>query len=130
MLLGNTSVKLSDIEKHCSSYQAFISYADKNVPEEFKHVPAIVSNQRYYHCMLLRQSNVIEWIRKSEIIEAVMQHTRIVGFMNTVNDIRDIYNYVDIKKLKEYLEADNGKNIGRGIDKRVQQAVPSCRNDN
>lgn len=48
-----------------------------------------------------------------------MRHIKIVGFMNTIKNVRDIYNYVDIKKLREYLEAENGKNISRGANKRM-----------
>lgn len=102
MLVGNSKVSVADVEKHCQSTGTFLDFADSLVPEEFKHVQAIIDNQRYLCCLLLRRSTKYPYDKKAEIIENVMSNVSIVGYVNDIEDVSSIYSLVDYKRLEEY----------------------------
>ena len=102
MIVGRADITLEDVEKHIKDVEQFINYSDSLVPEEFKHVTAIIHNQRYLCCLILRTSQRVSWDKKKEIIDNVMFGIRIVGYTDEVISARVLLDLADQEKLNKY----------------------------
>lgn len=100
MVIG-TITSSEECVKHSRDKETFLEWCDSLVPEEFSHIKSIVDNQRYYCCLLLRRSSV-SWDKKKEIINPIMLKLRVIGFTDSVLEIKYIYNLLNVKKLEEY----------------------------
>lgn len=104
MIVGQSNVSLKSLERHAHSAKEFIEFSDSLVPEEFRHISAFTSNQRYLNCLLLRKSQLVPWDRKKEIISEVMKGLSIIGYTDTVIEVGWLYSVVDFNKVEKYLK--------------------------
>jgi len=86
--------------KNADTVPHFREYCEELVPEEYRHVQAIVENQQYYCCLLLRRVDSIPWSRKREIINGVMSGIRIVGYTDSLIEAASLAQYVDMDRLR------------------------------
>lgn len=102
MIVGKTDVLVEDVEKHSKDVETFVKYAESLVPEEFRHVTAIVDNQKYLCCLILRSSKRVSWEKKKEIINDVMYSIKIVGYTENIISASALLNLADQSKLEKY----------------------------
>jgi len=102
LLVGNSKVTVLDIERNCWDVDSFIKYSDSLIPEEFRSVQAIVDNQRYLNCLLLRKSKKLSFEQKNKILNEIMKNISIVGYCNEVEDISAVYSLVNEKLVSKY----------------------------
>lgn len=115
MIVGTTEVKVEQVEKVSHSVSEFISFAESLVPEEFRQCKAIVDNQKYICCLILRKSKLLDWDKKNRIIEEVLKDTRVMGNANELVSITKIYSLIDREVVSEYLR--RGDEIERKLRK-------------
>ncbi|MDE5639923.1 MAG: hypothetical protein K2I47_09130, partial [Odoribacter sp.] len=72
------------------------------MPEEYRHVRAIVDNQKYYCCLVVRQIAGIAWPKKRELINAVMRDVQIVGYVDCVIEVSILNDMVDRQRLRAF----------------------------
>lgn len=101
MIVGSTSVSVTDVMLHSQSAESLMEFAASLIPEEFAEVEEIQHNQRYLCCMLLRKSTV-NWDHKKAVIEEVLRVTKVTGYVDIIIAARDLYDFADTKKLTEY----------------------------
>lgn len=107
MLVGKSYVELHDLVRHTKDVDMFKEYCDSLVPSEFKHVQAIIDNQRYLCCLVLRQAKTVDWDKKSQIIESVMRDIKIIGFTDTVVEVSTLFGLADKERILQY-----GRKVG------------------
>ncbi|MBQ2885857.1 MAG: hypothetical protein IJE43_19200 [Alphaproteobacteria bacterium] len=95
MIVGTSNVIKSEMAKHVKSLTDFKQYCKSLVPEEFRHIDAIVNNQQYLCCLVLRKDNNVSWSIKKDLIDAVMRETKIVGCTNELINIADILFFLE-----------------------------------
>lgn len=103
MLIGKASVDKAKLLASLKTVDKFIAFSDSLVPEEFRHVQAILSNQRYICCLLLRKEKSVDWNVKKEIIEKVMEDISIVGYTDVLIEVNKLFAFADMRKVKRYL---------------------------
>lgn len=101
MLVGRADVRAHEIVRHIGSVEEFKEYALQLVPTEFQHVQAIVDNQLYLCCLVLRKSD-IAWSVKSSIISEVMSNVRVVGYTDVVIEASMLWKMIDKEKVILY----------------------------
>ena len=108
MIVGVSNVDLIELDRAAKDVETFKSYCDSLVPEEFRHVREIMSNQRYLCLMLLRRSKNVSWDKKKEIIEPLMQGLHVVGYSDGLIDLNSMMNLVDRRRLRKFYEKETG----------------------
>lgn len=106
MLVGTKDIQLDSLKAACRSPESLIEYACNLVPTPLRHIPAIVSNQRYYTALLVRSSTPFTWDRKHELCEALLKGVKIKGIPNTLYDYQDILVAIDVEAFERYLKED------------------------
>lgn len=114
MIVWDKTVELADLEKHCSSADAFLQFCDSIVPEGYRHIVQLLNNQRYYCALLLRKSERVNWDKKKAIIKAVMDDICVIGYSDVVMAVDEIFTYVDFERLKIYC---GGHNKGKWVER-------------
>lgn len=109
MLVGKSNVNLQELLAHTATAEAFIEYSDSLVPSEFRHVKAIIDNQRYLCCLLLRQSKSISWDKKKEILDCVLYDVHIVGYTNCVIEVGTLFALTNRENVNKYYRKVGGK---------------------
>ncbi len=100
MIIGTIHVNEQSLVRSADTVERFCEYCKQLVPEEYRHVQAIVENQQYYCCLLLRRLESISWSRKREIINGVMRSIRIVGYTDSLVEATSLAQYVNVDRLR------------------------------
>lgn len=103
MIIGKINVDTKSLLINAKTPEMFKQFCKNLVPADFQHVEAIVQNQMYYCCLLYRQQDSVKWETKENLINAVLQDVRVVGFTNEVTEIQQVYAYIDRDRLNKYL---------------------------
>ena len=107
MLVGKSNIELHDLLKHIQNAETFTEYCDSLVPSEFRHVQAIIDNQRYLCCLMLRQAKTVDWSVKSQIIENVMCDIKIIGFTDMIIEVNTLFGLADKERILQF-----GRKVG------------------
>lgn len=103
MLVGKINVELNELERRANNVENFIAYSDSLVPDMFSHVHAIISNQRYVCCLILRRSKNVPWDTKNALIDTVMAGVSIIGFSDQLIEASSLWSLVDRDKVDQYI---------------------------
>ena len=103
MIVGNSSLSVEDVVNHSGSYEELVQFSDSQIPDEWKHIQAIVDNQRYVCALLLRRSSV-KWEHKKGIIDRIMSEVTILGYPNVLYDTKAIWGEISRDGVKKYYE--------------------------
>lgn len=95
MIVGTSKIDDLELSKHIDSTDDFKQYCISLVPEEFRHLEAIISNQMYICCLYLRRSNRVSWDIKKDIINEVLREVHIVGCTNELINVTEILMYLE-----------------------------------
>lgn len=106
MIVGKISVEEEDLVQHVNTSQEFMDFCASLVPQEFRHVQGIIENQEYYCCLLLRQVQQLSWPKKREIINSVMSKVRIVGYVDSVIEVSNLWDDVDVRRIQAFKERE------------------------
>lgn len=104
MIIGVADIPESEITKHIQSVEEFCVYCEQLVPEEYRHIKAIVDNQKYYCCLILRQITGISWPKKRGLINVVMSSVQIVGYVDSVVEVSVLNDMVNRERLRAFKE--------------------------
>ena len=109
MLIGSKSIDMAALKQACSSPQSLLRFAEDLVPEQCRHVRAIVDNQKYYVATLVRTFKAIPYMRKMQLCNTLLAGVTVCGVCNEVFDYGDLLYSVNIdmwEKLEEQLNAE------------------------
>lgn len=104
MLIGNKSIDTRALKRACSSPQALLEFTERLVPEQCRHVRAIVDNQKYYVSTLVRAFKSIPYVRKVQLCNHLLRGVTVCGVCNELFDYGDLLASIDIgmwEKLEE-----------------------------
>ena len=104
MIVGKAGLTAKEVEKHCASYEELISFSDSLIPEEWRHLQAILDNQRYICALLLRSCSNVKWEKKKPIIDRILSECSIVGYADTLYDAKVIWSELNKERVHEYYE--------------------------
>lgn len=104
MIVGKSGTTEDEVFEHSGSYEQLIAFSDSLIPEEWRHVQAIVGNQRYVCALLLRKCRRVKWEKKKPIIERILSECSIVGYSDTLYDAKSIWAELNVDKVQEYYE--------------------------
>lgn len=104
MLVGLAAVDVSECIKRTKTYDDFRAYCTSLIPRDFQHVDAIVNNQCYLCCILLRKSDTMTWEQKREFCNMVMSKISTVGYVDCIIEVSSLMGAVDIQRLKKLKE--------------------------
>lgn len=102
MLVGKADIDLRELEVRAGDKDKFLDYVDSLVPIDFKHIPSIVSNQRYICCQLLRTSNKVSWEVKKDLIDSIMLQISIVGYTDSLIEANTLFGVINKDKVLKY----------------------------
>ena len=102
MLVGMCDLAMIHVEEHLSSVDDFLEYADSLVPEDFRHHQAIIDNQRYVCCLVLRKNKLVPWDIKKPIIKEVMQDIKVTGYVDSLIEVTSLFGYSDRNTILKY----------------------------
>ena len=105
MLVGKI-VTIHDLVGHLSSVDDFREFSNSLIPDEFKHVSEIRSNQLYVNLLVLRSSTTIDWQTKKKIIDELMPTIKVVGYTNQLIEVKTLLNIANKSKLLKYRRSD------------------------
>lgn len=103
MIVGNSNLSIEDVTNHSNSYEELIEFSDLQIPEEWRHVQAIIDNQRYVCALLLRKSS-LKWDKKKPIIDRIMSEVSVVGYSDTLYDAKTIWSEISREGVRNYYE--------------------------
>lgn len=104
MIIGMADIPEAEITKHVQSVEGFCAYCEQLVPEEYRHVQAIVDNQKYYCCLVVRRIAGISWSKKRELIGTVMCGVRVIGYVDSVIEVSMLNDMVNRERLQAFKE--------------------------
>lgn len=103
MLVGVINININELARHTQSVDSFKSYSDSLVPIEFRHNQAILSNQLYLCCVTLRKSDNVPWDIKKPLVNEVMNNLSIVGYADSLVEVRQLYSVVNMDEVRKYM---------------------------
>lgn len=101
MLVGKCDVALQELEYRAKNAEEFKKYSDSLVPEDFRHIIAILNNQRYVCCLILRTSKIIPWDVKSTCINNVMRDIQIIGYTDMLIEIDMLLGMINKERIEK-----------------------------
>ena len=107
MLIGNKSIDLRALKQACSSPQSLLRFTEELVPEQCRHVRAIVDNQKYYVSTLVRSFKSIPYVRKTQLCSTLLQGVVVCGVCNEIFDYGDLLYSVNIDMWEKLEEQNN-----------------------
>lgn len=102
MLVGKTDVDVRELEVRARDKEEFIKYSDSLIPKDFIHIKAVIDNQRYLCCLLIRASNKVSWEVKKELLDRIMPEISIVGFTDTLIEVNTLFGIANMDKVEKY----------------------------
>ena len=109
MLVGNKNVNIRELRNACSSPTALEQFAVSLVPEQVRHVRAIVNNQKYYVATMVRDFKSLPYARKQALCSSLLYGVTVCGVCNELFDYNDLLSAVDITLWEKLEEAENAK---------------------
>ena len=95
MIVGISKIDAQEMAKHTKTVEEFKEYCISLVPEEFRHVKAIVGNQTYLCCLELRRNANVNWDTKKLILNTLLREVHIVGCTNELINVADMLVYIE-----------------------------------
>lgn len=95
MVVGTSKINMADLARHTRSAKIFKDYCISLVPENFRHIQPIISNQIYICCLYLRKCSLVDWSVKKTLISESLVNIHPIGCTNELIDISDILMYVE-----------------------------------
>ena len=102
MIIGTVQVSEEILALKAKDPEVFKQYCRSLVPEEYRHVQAIVDNQIYYCCLLLRASKQISWDEKRNLLNKVMWDLKITGFTGSLIEAKSLLDYANVQRVKAF----------------------------
>lgn len=106
MIIGTREVDLQRVIKLKDTPELLYKYVESLVPELYKHVPAIVHNQRYYIGTLILQDKHIPMNMKREINDILVKNVHVNGYLGVFIDCNDLEGYINMNVVQRYLKGD------------------------
>lgn len=95
MIVGTSKIDIADLAHHTKSAEVFKDYCVSLVPENFRHIQPIISNQIYICCLYLRKCSLVDWSAKKTLISDSLVNVHPIGCTNELIDISDVLMYVE-----------------------------------
>lgn len=102
MLVGKADVNIRELVVRCKKEEELLNYMDSLVPEGFRHIRAIVDNQRYICCLYIRASKVIPWDVKKDLLNNIMSKLTVVGYTNILIETSMLYSIANMDRIEKY----------------------------
>lgn len=83
------------------------------IPEKFKHVSAILSNQKYFINYKILNDKDIPMDQKTLLSNALVARVHVVGYLDEFTTMDEIRRYVNMDRVAEYHRIEEGQN-GKG----------------
>lgn len=102
MLIATTNIDIDKCFELKSDADKLHEYVMSIIPDKYKHVSAIIGNQKYYiNCMMFKSRfHSIE--EKRELSNTLMIHSKVAGVMNTFVTVSELEVLVDRDMVEEY----------------------------
>ena len=98
-----------DLEKCISlrnDQEALTEYINSLMPERFKHVDSLLSNQRYFiNCDMYTHVEYSIEIRR-ELSDALMHNVRVAGYIGDFVTVQELETYVSNKAVNRYKDKE------------------------
>lgn len=105
MVVGS-DVDTRKLIKASKSLEALIEYSDSLVPKCLRHIKELLYNQRYYVAIELRNIQSIDFYKRTELANKLIEDIYISGTFNEVIFITEVFAYADMDKVFKYIFKD------------------------
>lgn len=110
MIVGCKDIDLYEVRQHCHNVNTLRDYSDSLVPRILRHDKRIINNQRYYVALFVRNIKSIQFNRRKELYEGLLEGVSISGLANEVYDFEDLMSVIDVNRLADFINRGGGKN--------------------
>lgn len=117
MIIGSSSVNNAELIKCSKSYDDFLAYCKKLVPQEFRHVDVIINNQCYFCALKLRSCKEVSWEVKKPLCNEVLRKHQICGGLNEIIEVGNLLTIVNIQRLKDFIAYEQYQSIKAYYDR-------------
>ncbi len=105
MIVATLDFEMSKILANKDNPEELISYVESLVPKQFRHLDAIISNQRYYINFAVLQSGIV-MEDKTAISKILVDGIHVVGYLDEFIAIDEIVRYVSMTMVNKYHEKE------------------------
>lgn len=92
-----------------NNHEALMEYINSLMPERYRHVDALLSNQRYFINCDMYGHTEYSLEAKKELSDALMLNVRVAGYIGTFVTVGELESFVSQKAVQRYRERENQK---------------------
>lgn len=104
MLVGSSKVDMIKLSSCMFNEKKLVEYSNSLIPEEFKDVQQVKSNQLYLCCLYLRKVPCKEYKARKAFISGIMGNLKVVGSAKELIEVSIIKDLVNRKRLQKFME--------------------------
>lgn len=94
--------EVQDLKRYCHDVDKFKAYSKSLIPERFRDIPELESNQLYVCANVILKSDV-HYDIKGVLVEKCMESVHIYGCLQNVIELVVVEQMLDANKLEEYI---------------------------
>lgn len=94
-----------------SSLEELKKYSDGLVPKCLRHIKELIYNQRYYVAIELRNVKSLDFYKRNEMANKLIEDIYISGTFNEVVFISEVLAYADMDKVFKYIFKEELKDV-------------------
>jgi hypothetical protein len=106
MVVGCKEIDFAALKQACQSEEALVKFAVHLVPSPLRHIPAIISNQKYLVALQVRTIQSLPWQRRKSLCEYLLQDVVVKGIVDSIYDYNDLLMAIDCAAFQKYLEEE------------------------
>ena len=111
MIVGTKTIDKEKLVLACHSDKDLEEYAISLVPRAFRHIPEIVSNQKYLVALEVRLLEKLRYDKRVSLCNKLLENVNINGVINNVSDIEDLLSNIDMDRVMKVLFKDRIKEV-------------------
>lgn len=106
MLIATTNVDINKCFGLSNNKDELDKYIESLVPEKYRHISAIIGNQRYYINCRMFESREHSIDEKRDLSNMLMLHVRVAGLLGSFVTVTELEGFIDKDLVAEYREGN------------------------
>lgn len=99
MLIGESNLDYEVIRKLAGDKAGLVAYVENLVPTWARHIPQIVSNQRYYAAIHIRNMLQMPFLLRKEMCAQLLKGCAVHGVINEFVPVAQLFEECDTEAL-------------------------------
>lgn len=104
MIIATKEIDIQKVMNIYSDRDTLNSYVESLIPEKYKHLSSIYSNQKFYINFKILENKEISMNDKIDVSRALVEDLHVVGFTDSYIPIDEVERFINHKQVSKYNE--------------------------